>query len=194
MIRRAELPAAYSLGFNPHLLLSFALPLPLGMESFNDYADLTLTAEVSNGEIVKSLNNHAPGGLVIKAAFPAENKCASVISIADYELNYDFNKEDVAVDVKNLLDSPQIFVMKKTKSGIKEADIRPDILNIVLENNKMTMRLSAGSARFLHPMVVAKLIFGEKLNPACFSRIELYDMELKSLSYSELSNVDFHMS
>ncbi|MCL2456261.1 MAG: TIGR03936 family radical SAM-associated protein, partial [Defluviitaleaceae bacterium] len=58
-IRRAGLPAAFSQGFNPHLMISFALPLPLGMESLNDYADITLESEASFDDIVKKINDAA---------------------------------------------------------------------------------------------------------------------------------------
>ncbi|MCL2224202.1 MAG: TIGR03936 family radical SAM-associated protein, partial [Defluviitaleaceae bacterium] len=83
-IRRAALPVAFSQGFNPHILISFALPLPLGMASLNDYADLTLTDEIPFSEITERLNAAAPVGLTINAAYPAEDKAASVVCVADY--------------------------------------------------------------------------------------------------------------
>ena len=170
-IRRAGLPAAFSQGFNPHLLISFALPLPLGMDSVNDYADLTLEEEISGDEIVERLNTVAPGGLVVKAAYPVENKAASIVTIADYALATDNDVSDV---VQNLMQSQTIVISKKTKSGIKDTDIRPDIFDLKAADGMVHMRLSAGSARFLHPMTVAELILGEKPNPALLTRLELY--------------------
>ena len=177
-IRRAELPAAYSLGFNPHLHLSFALPLPLGMESVNDYADLTLEKTLPEEEILESLNTHAPRGLKIHAVYPVENKAASIVSIAEYRL---LVSSDIKKNVQTLLDSAEIKIMKKTKSGIKETDIRPDIIKLTAEQDKVSMFLSAGSSRFLHPMTVAELILGEKPSPADICRVELFTAELKPL-------------
>ena len=41
-IRRAELPIAYSEGFSPHMLLSFASPLGVGISSTGEYFDMVL--------------------------------------------------------------------------------------------------------------------------------------------------------
>ena len=84
MVSRSRLPVGYSAGFNPHILLSFALPLPLGFESENDYADLVFCMDTRAEEIIDCLNSVAPKGLLIKSAYKAKDKCASVVAIADY--------------------------------------------------------------------------------------------------------------
>jgi len=177
-VRRAGLPAAFSHGFNPHLQLSFALPLPLGMSSFNDYADLILEKEVKCDEIAAKLNAHAPDGLVVKAAYPVETKAASIVTLADYALTYNANVNEA---VQKLLNSPEIIISKKTKSGIKDTNIRPDIFDIKQTSDAVLMRLSAGSARFLHPMTVSELILGEKPNPSLLNRLEMYQSEGQTL-------------
>jgi len=169
-VRRAGLPAAFSQGFNPHLQISFALPLPLGMESENDYADLTLTEELHAAEITKKLTAAAPSGLIIKSAYPAENKAASVVAVADYILK---NKTTSAID--RILQEKSIVVAKKTKTGIKDTDIRADILGLEARKDFILMRLSAGSSRFLNPLTVAELLSdGEKPTAANITRLELY--------------------
>ena len=173
-IRRAGLPAAYSQGFNPHLLLPFALPLPLGMDSVNDYADLTLEEELPGDEIAERLNAHAPVGLTVKGAYQVESKAASIVTIADYTIRDD---SDVGESIRRLMQSQTIIISKKTKSGIKDTDIRPDILNLETSESVIHMRLSAGSSRFLHPMIMAEMILGEKPNPTLISRVELYQSE-----------------
>jgi radical SAM-linked protein len=167
-IRRAGLPAAFSQGFNPHLLISFALPLPLGMESLNDYADITLE-NADCDSVIKKLSDAAPGGLIILGAKPAEDKAASVTAAADYTVKGKPEK----TSIESILNSERIIVAKKTKKGIKDTDIRPDILNMELSEGNVLMRLSAGSAGFLNPMILAGLLFEEP----CVSRItrtELY--------------------
>lgn len=171
-IRRAGLPAAFSQGFNPHLQISFALPLPLGMESVNDYADLTLTQE--SPEIIEKLNAVAPSGLVINAAYSAENKAASVVAVADYLIKrkpVETSPLELAIGI--ILQSQTIVIPKKTKKGIKDTDIREDILELETRGNDVFMRLSAGSARFLNPLTVAGLIF-ENPTTANITRLELY--------------------
>jgi len=36
------------------------------------------------------------------------------------------------------------------------------------------LRLSAGSARFLNPLIVGELLTGENISASCLSRLELY--------------------
>ncbi|MCL2218216.1 MAG: TIGR03936 family radical SAM-associated protein [Defluviitaleaceae bacterium] len=188
-IRRAGLPAAYSQGFHPHLLLSFALPLPLGMESVNDYADLILEEELPGEEIADRLTAHAPEGLVIKAAYPAENKAASVVTLAEYEIDirpYTSPDEfggysylappEIEQAVDKIKKSESIIISKKTKSGIRETDIKPDIAHIEASSRRIYTRLAAGSSRFLHPMIVAELVLGEKPNPALLCRTDLFNL------------------
>ena len=175
-IRRAALPAAFSQGFNPHLLLSFALPLPLGMESLNDYADLTLEKEVPSAEIIQKLNAVAPRGLIIKDAYPVEDKAASVVCVADYGFKTLGARplDPLHLEVERVLAEKEIVIAKKTKKGIKDTDIRADIFSIEADGDVLKMRLSAGSARFLHPLTVAGLLYEETPSAAAVTRLELY--------------------
>ena len=42
-IRRANLPVAFSGGYSPHMIMSFAAPLGVGTESLGEYFDLELS-------------------------------------------------------------------------------------------------------------------------------------------------------
>ena len=41
-IRRAELPVAFSGGYSPHMIMSFAAPLGVGTTSLGEYFDMEL--------------------------------------------------------------------------------------------------------------------------------------------------------
>ena len=60
IIRRSGLPAEYSKGFNPHMALSIAQPLSVGVYSDGEYLDLVLTEAVGVGEVLEKLNESAP--------------------------------------------------------------------------------------------------------------------------------------
>lgn len=62
-IRRAKLPAAYSEGFNPHLKMSFASPLSLGVTSDAEYMDFELTKPLCQPEIFDKLSRVLPPGI-----------------------------------------------------------------------------------------------------------------------------------
>ena len=187
MISRSRLPVSYSAGFNPHILLSFALPLPLGFESENDYADLVFDVDLPFEEISASLNGVAPKGLIIKTVRDAKDKCASVVAMADYCVKLQDNVpagpgstanvsswDYIEAAIETALSKESIIIPKKTKSGIKNTDIRQDIISVASTNGEVRMRLSAGSSRFLHPITAAEAIFGCKLSPIGFTRLEMY--------------------
>jgi len=173
-IRRAGLPAGYSHGFNPHMLLSFALPLPLGMESIHDYADLVLTDGGDLNEMAQRLQANAPEGLAILSITEFEGKgAASVIVAADYILGE--NSDEVQKRAADLLAAKEWIVPKKTKSGTKDTDIRADIFDIFQSgNNPLTLRLAASSGRFVNPLTVAKIITNRTVNPHELKRAEMY--------------------
>ena len=161
--RRAGLPAAYSQGFNPHMLLTFAFPLPLGMESASDYAELVLIEEIEPAQLAARLNENAPEGLKIIGAreMPSgETGTASLLCAADYSYRFEPD-ENIGKVLNDILSSASLVVPKKTKSGIKDEDIRRDIFSLECNYNDETeieMRIAAGSVRFLHPRVVLGLI------------------------------------
>ena len=55
LFRRSRIPVAYTEGFSPHQILSFSHPLPLGMESTGEYADVLLTDRITTDEALKSI-------------------------------------------------------------------------------------------------------------------------------------------
>jgi len=179
-IRRAGLPMAYSQGFNPHMMLSFALPLPLGMSSCSDYADISLEREMPIAELMSQFNANAPNGLCLKSAWEIEGPgAAALVSAADYllELPSGIIKEDICKTVQTLLNRESIVIPKKTKSGVKDTDIRPDIFCISSDEAGIKLRLAAGSGRFLNPLIVAKLILEHEVATSSIIRQELFRQE-----------------
>ena len=55
-VKRAGLDAAYSEGFSPHMIMSFAAPLGVGITSEVEYFDLELKTPMSSKEAVERLN------------------------------------------------------------------------------------------------------------------------------------------
>ena len=81
-IRRAELPIAYSEGFSPHMLLSFASPLGVGISSTGEYFDMVLAEDMKTDEIVKRLNATMVEGMeVISARHVPDGKASKAMSL-----------------------------------------------------------------------------------------------------------------
>ena len=67
-VRRAGLKIAYSQGFHPHQIMSFASPLGVGITSEGEYMDMELTAEYTPQEIVEALNTAMVEGFTVLSA------------------------------------------------------------------------------------------------------------------------------
>ncbi len=187
-IKRAQLPIAYSQGFNPHQQLSFALPLSLGYTSTGEYGDFKLTEYIEPKEVIESLNKEMPDGFLLTEVIVlkegVKNTMASVCA-ARYKVFFDesIKAEDIKNNLKGFCNQEKIIVMKKTKRDFKETDIKPDILEIYDESSDegavLGMVVSAGSTRNLKPESVAlgfSLFLGKEFNvfKTGFMREEMY--------------------
>ena len=158
VIRRADLPMEFSQGFNPHPIMTVAMPLSVGVTSDSEYMKIGFDGDFTEEYIKNTLNDNMPRGFEILAVRKDEGK------------KYDFSKLDRAeyivkietkdtFDIKSFLENEELKVMKKSKSGIKEADIRPYIHNISevsKEENALTLKmcLAAGNIYNLKPETV----------------------------------------
>ena len=62
-VKRAGLDASFSEGFSPHMIMSFAAPLGVGITSTGEYFDLELKSASSSKEMVKALNDTMANGM-----------------------------------------------------------------------------------------------------------------------------------
>lgn len=62
-IRRANLPIAYSQGFNPRMKISYGQALKVGQTSGSEEAKLTFEKELSPEEVASRLNAVLPKGV-----------------------------------------------------------------------------------------------------------------------------------
>jgi len=166
-IKRANLPVAYSEGFNPHQLISFALPLSLGYYSNAEYVDITMAKALDTRELVEKLNENMPEGIKIFAAkMVGEDEKSSAASIAacDYKVTLPDDKPisyDIAVE---FIKQKSIIVSKKTKSTVADTDIKPDIYSFmpVTEGSllkELSMRISAGPKRSIRADLLMKALY-----------------------------------
>ena len=92
-IRRANIPIAFSGGFSPHMIMSFAAPLGVGVTSAGEYFDMELTDDsLSSKEMENRLNaTMAEGMKVISVRQISDGKasaCMSLVAAADYTVAF----------------------------------------------------------------------------------------------------------
>ena len=90
-IRRAEIDVAYSTGFSPHQIMSFASPLSVGLESNGEYMDFEVHSLTSCEDVKNRLNAVGAPGIevtsVIELPDTAGNAMASVAA-ASYTVRF----------------------------------------------------------------------------------------------------------
>jgi len=68
-VRRAELPIAFSQGFNPHMKISWGQALKVGQSSPREEATLQIDGWLKPDEVKERLNKVLPRGVAILEAF-----------------------------------------------------------------------------------------------------------------------------
>lgn len=177
--RRADIDIAYSQGFNPHQLMSFAAPLGVGITSDGEYLDVQLNSCDGKEVMIDRLNAEMVYGIDITDFSILDDKCKnsmSLVAAADYKIslkdgyNAEFEsfKNDFAGKFSQFYNQDFINIVKKSKKSEKEVDIKPLIYDITFEkdNNHQTvaekfdnglcvyMSLACGSEENLKPELV----------------------------------------
>lgn len=161
-IRRAEIPIAFTSGYSPHMIMSFANPLGVGLTSDGEYFDIELTESIASKEAVRRLNEQMVDGIEIVSfvQIPDDKKSKgmSIVAGADYlsSVKNGSLPEDLAEKLEAFYAQNEICVVKKTKKSEKEVDIRPMIYKLECRNGGIYMRVAAGSVQNLKPELVTE--------------------------------------
>jgi radical SAM-linked protein len=185
-IRRAGLPVAFSGGYSPHMIMSFAAPLGVGTQSSGEYFDVELTETLPTAEIENRLNETMAEGFQVISARQVEDgkasKAMSLVAAADYLVEFRPGKEpetDWKTKIEAFYAQDSITVMKKTKRSEKEVDIRPFIYEMRPEGEKIFLKLASASANYTKPELVmdtfVRWLGEEPKEFACaIERLEVY--------------------
>lgn len=133
-MRRADIDIAYSTGFSPHQIMSFAAPLGVGITSEGEYLDIEVNSTDSTSKSVAALNATMVEGFEVLdyRKLPDDAKTAmSIVSCADYTLMYregyesDLSVEQLRESVHAFYELPEkIEVIKQTKKSKKTIDLK----------------------------------------------------------------------
>ena len=184
---RAGYALKYSEGFNPHPLISIALPLSVGAASLCELMDFRLREEVALSELPARLSAALPEGIEVLDAYESERKC-SEIKWLQIEGRFEYDKRDpgqMAEQLREFFARDNIVITKKTKRGMGESDIRPAIRKIEFDAADKAVRLKAlisAQEPTLNPELLAEslrqLYSGIAPDFAKFTRIETYDKDM----------------
>lgn len=160
VMRRAEIPIAFTGGYSPHMIMSFASPLGIGLSSDGEYFDIELIEPVESEDAVRRMNEACVEGIeVVSIRQIAEEKKMTGMTIlagADYLVSI---KEEALPDgwqdqFRIFMEQSEIRIVKQTKRSEKEVDIRPMIWKWEIRGDKIYLQVASGSAQNLKPDLV----------------------------------------
>lgn len=158
LFRRAQIPVAYSEGFSPHQILSFTPPLPLGMESTGEYADVELTETISTKKAMDALRAESVPEIGIMSFKELPEDCQNAmasVTAARYSIALGNNNtvSDIKDRIASFLRNEKILIIRKTKKNEKTVNIRPLVYELEFDTDNLiiNMLISSGSIDNIKP-------------------------------------------
>ncbi len=172
-LRRTNLPVVYSKGYNPHLQINLAGPIPTGVKARAEYGEVSLIEDIDSShfwiKLEKQLPNHIDL-ISVKKKATDEKPLESMVAAASYSARAEsmLQKEDMIKKIEkvigNVLDKDKLMITKKGKKGVQEVDIRPYIFKLKSVGNEesscpaVNMLLKTGSQGGVSPIVVIEML------------------------------------
>jgi len=159
--RRADLPLAFSRGFNPQPKARLPLPRPVGVGSQCEWAFIELTRPMSAADLAEKLRRAAPPGcepleLIAPAtrATPHARRVEYVVTLA---------ADDVAGTceaIAALLAAPRVETVRTygPKRAARAVDIRPFVETLELDGRTLRMRVELRSGATARPSEVLTVL------------------------------------
>ena len=126
-IQKSRIPIWHTEGFNPHPFITFPMPLSLGFVGKKECMDMRLLEDdFSFKEIIDRLNDCLPKGIRVFDVTEPKMK-AGVIDKALYILKLNCDEttpEELLKKTDELFSRNEIMVDKKSKSGIKQVNLK----------------------------------------------------------------------
>ena len=208
-MRRAGIPIAFTGGYSPHMIMSFAQPLGVGVTSDGEYLDIELQEEIDPQDAVRRLNEVSVEGIEVVnfCRIPDDKKSSgmTIVAAAGYRAvllesakSADIPRafpESWKEKMTEFLRQDSIVVLKRTKRSEAQTDIKPLIYQMRLEENGIYLFLAAGSEQNLKPDLVIKAFLdfiGEDPDsvPFHYHRLEVYARQSKeSLDFVPLDQL-----
>lgn len=185
VMRRADIPIAFTGGFSPHMIMSFANPLGVGLTSDGEYFDIELTETIDMQAAVERMNETMVEGIDVVNMVPISDDKKqtgmSIVAAADYLswIKSGAFPADWKEQAMDFIQQPSITLVKKTKKSEKEVDIKPLIYRFEVRDEKIFMQVATGSVENLKPELVMQAFssfLGIDIETVSFAhhRLEVY--------------------
>ena len=165
-LRRSGLPVAYSNGFNPHILITFASALSTGACGTREIMDVTMAEEVTAEEFLERMNKAMPPEMQLSEARALDQKHPALMAslrAAKYDLliRDPEQAEKLAAAIPGMMAKETVMAMRKTKTALKECDIKPLIHELKSEGQHILATLTLTEREACKPGMLTEALARE---------------------------------
>ncbi|MFH0924822.1 MAG: TIGR03960 family B12-binding radical SAM protein [bacterium] len=159
---RANIDVEFTKGFNPLPKMSFAMALPVGMETETGYIDVTLLINIPSEQIIKRINEQLPKGIQLLEVkyIPLQSKSITAyLKDSIYRINLDVSKSDFG---NFSLSRHTTFINERLADGRNNSlipfinSITPTNLN---RNLELILSLRFNKGKILRPNEVIQAVY-----------------------------------
>ena len=158
-MRRAEIPFKYSEGFNPHAVMSFALPLGVGTTSECEIVEIQMKEQMPADEFIKAVNEKMPPQSIEVISAEYSDAKTPVIVKAEYVIEYESETDLNYAEIEEALSGKEILIEKKSKRQMKEINLSDHIFEskVIKKSDKsftLYATVSAGNTFNIKPQLL----------------------------------------
>jgi radical SAM-linked protein len=150
---RAQVPMAYSSGFNPHLRISYANASPTGAATEAEYLEIALAAMCDPQAVREALDEALPPGLDVLAVVEATpQSLTELLQASRWEIDLiDGEPSVIAHAVEDFLARDTVEVTRMTKSGLRTFDARAAVAELAPLDGTRVALLSLHGTPLVRP-------------------------------------------
>ncbi|MBS6519351.1 MAG: TIGR03936 family radical SAM-associated protein [Clostridiales bacterium] len=150
VMRRADIPIAFTGGYSPHMIMSFANPLGVGLTSDGEYFDIELTEPIDFDAAVERMNATMVEGIevvnMVEISDDKKRTGMSIVAAADY---LSFAKNHAFPDIKPMIyqfEARDEEIYMQVATGSVE-NLKPEL---VMQAFSQFLGLNAEEITFVH--------------------------------------------
>ncbi|MEE1042792.1 MAG: TIGR03936 family radical SAM-associated protein, partial [Clostridia bacterium] len=160
-------------GFNPHAVMSFALPLGVGTTSQCEIVEIQMKEQIPTEDFIKAVNEKMPPQSIEVVSAEYSDEKTPVIVKAEYVIEYENDIPLNYDEIKDALSGKEILIEKKSKRQMKEINLSDHIFDhkIEIKDEKsftLYITVSAGNTFNIKPQLITEGI--KKICP-CFNPV-----------------------
>jgi radical SAM-linked protein len=131
-IARAQVPMAFSSGFNPHPRISYAGASPTGAASEAEYLEIGLAQVLDPADVARALDESLPKGLdIVDVVVSSGGSLADRLEGSEWEITLvGVDVPTLAAGLEQLTATEEVMVERMTKKGLRTFDVRSSIVRL----------------------------------------------------------------